>query len=208
MDDQILNWRKQYVPWLVFGGLVLLVTLLVASQGIGWEYGVTFAFSAFIIAVMLSFEDFNYVAMLLGAIFGSLPVAVSMGLDKTWGMWISIIGLFIVCLLNSKDNEIIGEFMTNAKYFTLVPMMVWLLWSLVTISTNMGNLVLFPWQYWLFHLALVCFAGWAAFRFLGLTRDARSKPKRERVAKIAFGLVLTTGFGMLLAIPIAGWSFV
>ncbi|MDH5689923.1 MAG: hypothetical protein OEY81_00645, partial [Candidatus Bathyarchaeota archaeon] len=172
-----------------------------------WEYGVTFAFSAFIIALMLTFENFNYVAMLLGAILGSLPVAVSMGLDKTWGLWISIIGLFIVWLLNSKDNKTIGEFMTNAKYFTLVPMMVWLLWSLTTISTRVGDLV-FPWQYWLFHLALLCFAGWAAFRFLGLTRDANSKPKRERVAKIAFGLVLTTGFGMLLAIPIAGWSFV
>jgi len=200
MVEKTFDWKAQYAPWIILGVLFIVVNyFVVTTAAIDFPFGIVYAFSAFVVGAMLYLEKFNSWGMLLGAIVGCLPVIVSTGaIDASTGMWIAIVGLFVVWYLNHQES--FGQYVENAKYLALVPMVIWLVWALLYIQQRMTDPTLLPFQTLIYHGAILIFAGWSILRFLDIIKD------KDQAAKISMYLIIAALIGMFLVTSELGWG--
>jgi len=204
MTEEKLDWRLQYTPWIVLGLIYIAIDyFIVTPESPDFNFGIVYGLSAIIMAEMLYFatraKKSNSWGMMLGALFSCLPIVVSSGsLDPTTGMYLAVIGIIVTYYLNSQDS--IGKYLDEVKYFALVPMVTWMLWSLLYMNARLSDPTLLPYQTLLYHGAILFFAGFSALRFLDIVKDD------EQSAKASMVLVVIAGLGMLLLTQQLGWQ--
>lgn len=203
-EEEKLDWKLQYTPWIILGLIYIAINyFIVTPQSADFNVGIVYGLSAIIMAEMLYFANrskkSNSWGMLLGALFSCLPLIVSSGsLNATTGMYLAVIGIIVIYYLNSQEH--IGKYLDEVKYFALVPMVTWMLWSLLYINAGLSDPALLPYQTLLYHGAILLFAGFSTLRFLGIAKDD------EQSAKASMILVVIAGLGMLLLTQQLGWA--
>lgn len=207
-EKTTFDWREEYAPWIILGVLFVIIDYFVVTpQGIGFANGLIYGFSACVVGLMLYLIDRqeaqNTWAMLLGALIGCFPILASLSatlLSGDTGIYLTVGGLVAVYILANQES--VGKRVKEAGLFTLVPMVVWLLWGLVYMHQALtGTSTSFPTL--LYRGGVMLFAGWSSLRFLGLVNtDA------DATAKLSIAFVLLSAFGMLLmggSLLYGGW---
>jgi uncharacterized membrane protein YeaQ/YmgE (transglycosylase-associated protein family) len=206
--EEKLSWTNQHTLWLLLGVIFgLIAYFIVTPTKAGFSTGIIYALSAITIGEMLYIRAAaegkhqpNIWAMIIGAIVGSMPVIISLTtFDSNAALWISVIGIIGVYFLNEQDGfgiDFLGTRDPQAGLLAVVPMFIWVLFSLVWLQNNMNALL---WQNIIYHVGLLLFAGYSALRFLGI-----GVAENEKTQKYAAYLLALAVLGALLTLNTLG----
>jgi len=210
--EEKLSWKNQHTLWLLLGvSFGFIAYFIVTPAKAGFSTGIIYALSAITIGEMLYIraaaegktKQPNIWAMIIGAIVGSMPVIISLTtFDSNAALWISIIGIVAVYCLNEQDGfgiDFLGIRDAQAGLLAVVPMFIWVLFSLVWLQNNMNVLL---WQNIVYHVGLLLFAGYSALRFLGAGVAENEKAQKYHVYLLALAVL-----GALLTLNTLGGTF-
>jgi hypothetical protein len=205
--EEKLSWKNQHTLWLLLGGIFALIAyFIVTPTKPGFSTGIIYALSAITIGEMLYInaaagkKQPNIWAMVIGAIVGSMPVIISLTtFDSNTALWISVVGIIAVYVLNEQDGfgiDVLGIRDPQAGLLAVVPMFIWVLFSLVWLKSNMTVLL---WQNTVYHVGLLLFAGYSALRFLGVGVEDNEKTQKYSAYLLALAVI-----GALLTLNMLG----
>ena len=204
--DIKLDWREVWVAWLLLGAAFLVVDLaVVTSTDANFNMGLVYAIACFDVAVMAWYasneRSTNVLAMLIGAIVGSLPLITAVA-DVALGfagfaVYAGVIGIGAVILFNQR--KIFGSEDSKASYLAAFPMLMWVVWALMFFYENGSQITI---QTLLYHGGILAFSFYSLYRFFGWS----DKQKGAKVTIVLLGisilgmLLLTQGLGAALSI--------
>lgn len=208
MSEDNWNWNGQYAPWVLLGLIFAAINYFVITPANpSFLFGLVYTASAWIIAILLYITEnqtnYNSIAFFVGAILGCLPVMVGLGFPTELAAVVGFIGIIAVWLLNEQEE--IGNYEPDAKYFAIVPMVIWILWSFMFFQQRMHDPALLPYQAIIYHGSLLLFSVWSTLRFLQIGQKSGAKGV-ETATKISYIFMLTASFGMLLMTQVLGWN--
>jgi len=198
------DWTERYVAWAIIA-VVFFATSGIIKTEPNTTAAVVYGTAALSVTLMLFIGEhqhqsnfgrnkrgINIFAFLCGALAGSAPIMVSANiLDADTALVVAFIGIGLLLFLQYQNFlESLKKEADNARYFAVVPMVVWLIWG-VMYFRNLPVAV--GWYSLIYHAGLMLFSGWAAIRTF-YNGDDQSKPMKISlvlIAVIAIGILLT-----------------
>jgi len=198
------DWTQQYIAWAILAA-VFFVAAAMIKTALNSDAAVVYGTAALSVTIMLFIGDnrqenifgrnkrrINILAFMSGAIAGSTPVmAAANYLNDDTALLIAFLSVgFLLFLQYQNFVESLKKEADNARYFSLVPMAVWLIWGVMFFK----NLPVGVGWYWLiYQVGLMLFAGWATIRtfYNGDDQSKAMKISLILIAVIAIGMLLT-----------------